>query len=410
MTNKIAFAKIGKSLKFAGKFSPIGGDNEGPALLRILANNNPDKTFYLVGRSDFQKLSEEQRLALFPYDNVIDCYVNHKPKSFTTVVDFFKEQGFQPDAFVVMVGQVGTVTIPGMIKQVHNPDLIASVIDMTVGYTSPITYWMNETRPRIIEVINDPRYDLSQSRDIIPHPTVSLSQFNYSYTKNSIQSYENQSRVEVQVPVKYAEMEKIFLYDRKVEDIDVSKRTTNMMIVLNEGKPSRYEMLKTYILNQINDIEIYGSWENEAALKDSRFKGSLQLEDLQNKLKSVRCSFIIPIAPGWITSKYIELIHAGVVPIFHPSYDAQNILDYPEALRATSPEAVKKIAAALEVDSFYESVISALRRKYLHSSLTDGSRLNQIIMKEIDPQYSPIDISKFQKKIPKPQGLEGFFS
>ena len=71
----IGFAKIGKSVKFKRtRFSPIGGDNEPSTVLISLANNNPDKTFYIIGRSDFSTLNESEVLDLFPYDNVIDIW------------------------------------------------------------------------------------------------------------------------------------------------------------------------------------------------------------------------------------------------------------------------------------------------------------------------------------------------
>ena len=51
----IAFAKLGKSIKFKGAFSPHGGDNESLAILLALANNNPNDTFYIAGKSDYAK-------------------------------------------------------------------------------------------------------------------------------------------------------------------------------------------------------------------------------------------------------------------------------------------------------------------------------------------------------------------
>ena len=71
----IGFGKIGKSVKFKrNRFSPIGGDNEPSTVLIALANNNPDKTFYIIGRSDFSTLNESESLELFPFDNVIDIW------------------------------------------------------------------------------------------------------------------------------------------------------------------------------------------------------------------------------------------------------------------------------------------------------------------------------------------------
>lgn len=407
--SKIAFAKIGKSLKFCSAYSPVGGDNEGPALLRILANHNPDKTFYIVGRSDFHKLDQRQRLELFPYDNVVDCWAGFRgPAKQEHVRDYFDRNG-QPDAFIAMPGQIGTVTIQGIIQQVKDRSLIASVIDMTKNYTSPITFWMNEVKPYTVEIINDPRYDLAQSRDIIKVPDVSLSQYDYFYVKNNIKSYADQDRIETNVNVKYAGMEKIFMYGRKREPIDVSKRTTNFMVVLNEGSPSRYDMLNDWVLKDIKDVEIYGRWEDERALKDPRFKGSMQLEDLQNKLKTVRCSFIIPIAPGWVTSKYIELIQAGVIPILHPSYDTQNHTTIPEYLRPKNLQELKMLLLSIENDTFYSLAIGDLQSFFCTKEAYSGSAINQAIFNAIDNSYQQVDLSEYKKKEIEPEGLDSFF-
>ena len=145
---RIAFAKVGKSIKFASAFSPIGGDNEAPAILRALANNNPNITFYIVGRSDFHKLDEIKVHELFPYGNVVDVWGKTRFLSetdkFNHIIQQHKKYDFEYG--IMMFGQVGTVTIPGRIQQVKNRDLIASVIDMTKNYTSPITMWMNECK------------------------------------------------------------------------------------------------------------------------------------------------------------------------------------------------------------------------------------------------------------------------
>jgi len=393
----IAFSKIGKSIKFHTKYSPSGGDNEASQLLCILANNNPDKTFYIVGRSDFSKMSSTQSSEMFKFGNVIDTYAS-RPKNakYTWLNDYFADK--KVDVHIAMTGQIGTVTIPGKIKQVRNPELIASVIEMTRGYSTDTISWMNDNQHiPVLNVINDPRYDMSQSRDMIVNPKWSLSQFNYSYIKNSIRSYEDQTRDEHTINVKYAEMEKIFLYGRSEVPINIKDRIVNFMVVLNEGSPSRYPMLNEWILSKVEDVEVYGSWSDERALSDSRFKGSLVIDELQKKLSNVRSTFIIPIAPGWVTSKYIEMIHAGVVPFLHPTYDSSNLTGLPEFLRPKTPEELFKRIEQLKDDSVYMKVISALRHKYLSSCYTDGSKLNKIIMTEIDSAYQAPDLSLYNR-------------
>ena len=403
----VAFAKIGKSLKFASAYSPIGGDNEGPAMLRLLANNNPDMSFYLVGRSDFNKLTDKQRAELFPYGNVVNCYTKGAATP-TSVISFFEHHNIRPDVFIAMPGQIGTVTIPGKIQQINNPSLIASVIDMTKNYTTPIVSWMNEVKVPIVEIINDPRYTLKQSRDIIPHPHVSLSQYDFTYVKNSILSYVDQTRVEHTVTAKYAEMEKIFLYDR-ISPVNNRERKTNFMVVLNEGSPSRYNMLKQWVLDEIKDVEVYGKWEHTETLNDSRFCGSMNIDELQDKLKDVRSTFIIPIADGWVTSKYIEMIHAGVVPFLHPSYDGQNHLGLPEFLRPKNSKELLERIEMMKNDESYTKVIDALQKKYCKPEYYNGTKLCEIIFGSTNSNYVLPDLSKFKKQTYEDFSLENFF-
>jgi len=407
----IAFCKIGKSIKFASAFSPIGGDNEAPSLLRLLANNNPDITFHIVGRSDFYKLSQKERINLFNYDNVVDSFEGKRgAANEDTVIDYFNDLGFQPDACISMVGQVGTVTIPNRIQQVKNPDLTASVIDMTKNYSTPITKWWNEnTNMKLVEIINDPRYVLNQSRDIIINPTVSLGQYDYTYKKSTMLSYENQERVDHEIHASYAGVERIFQYDRKFVEARADGRDTNFMIVLNEGSPSRYKTLNQWVLNKIDDVEIYGKWEHPETENDPRFKGSMKLEELQEKLKSVRATFIIPIAPGWVTSKYIEMINAGVIPFFHESYDTQDNTKVPSWLRIKTAD---QFAQALELvanDEVYNKMIKELQDTFCTKEYYDGTALNDIVMSNTIEDYVRPDLSKYEKAEIEPEGLESFF-
>lgn len=407
----IAFCKIGKSIKFASAFSPIGGDNEAPSLLRLLANNNPDITFHIVGRSDFYKLSQKERVSLFNYDNVVDTFEGKRGAADEdTIIDYFNDLGFQPDACISMVGQVGTVTIPNRIQQVKDPSLFASVIDMTKNYTTPIVKWWNENLDmKLVEIINDPRYVLNQSRDLIINPTVSLSQYEGTYTKNTMLSYEDQERVPREIPMVYAGVERIFQYDREFKKATADGRDTNFMVVLNEGSPSRYNTLKEWVLNKIDDVEIYGKWDHKNTVDDTRFKGSMKLEELQDKLKKVRATFIIPIAPGWTTSKYIEMIHAGVIPFFHESYDTQNHTKVPSWLRIKSAEQFAESLKLIENDSVYEKMITELQDMFCTEEYYNGKVLNNTVMSNTISGYKSPDLTKYNKAEVKPEGLEGFF-
>jgi hypothetical protein len=402
----IAFSKIGKSIKFNPTGTSAGGEIEPQAIIRGLANNNPDIMFYLIGRSNYSRLSDLERSKLFDYENVTDCYAE-KPKDISThLEEFFSSRGIVLDAHVAMPGQIGTVTIPGKIQQIKHPELMASVIDMTKNYTTPIiSYWNDHPELKTIEIITDPRYVFDQARDIIQDPIVSLGQYNYEYTKSTIESYENQVRTERQIKVTYDGIETNFMYGLDKPNKN-RERAIHFMIVLNEGSPSRYKFLDEWVLSNIEDVEIYGKWEDERTKSDSRFKGPLAWKDLHTKLTNVRASFAIPIAPGWVTSKYAELIHSGVIPILHPTYDTQNNLDYPDILRPKTTNDLKKLIELVKDDKFYTKMIDFLQNKYCRPEYYDGTFLSKHILSNVYDNYElPNKTSYTENTVKKPKKL-----
>jgi len=412
----IGFCKIGKSVKFkTNKYSPVGGDNEASCTLRSLANNNPDKTFYIIGRSDFGTLNDNEKVELFPYGNVIDVWhgvgLDISEEYFRHVINYFKKNEIELDFTVMMVGQVGSVTIPDKIQKVRDIDDTkpASVLDMTKWYVTPISTWLNECKPFYVEIVNDPRYTMRQSRDLFHLPAISLGQYDFEYTTNAISSYEDQTRIERKVKSVYAGMETAFCNDYEYTKETNTNRNIDFMVVLNEGKPSRYDLLKEWVLDHFDDVEVYGKWEHESAKEDKRFRGSKHIEEIQSMMNNVKFTFIIPIAKGWTTSKYIEMIHAGVIPFLHPTYDEQRHLPIPEFFRPSTPEEFRNSMNTLLADpAAYEKALNGLRKAVLKPEYYDGTFINDKIMKAVDPTYQRPDASGFSKKTVTT--LEDFFA
>lgn len=405
----IAFAKIGKSIKFAGKgYTPTGGDNEPEGCLLALANNNPDITFYIVGRSNYKTLTDLERSELFPFGNIIDVWSDYNKNNpiENHLIDYFNINKIQIDFSIFLIGQIGIVTIPNKINKLKDESPgFASVIQMTLLYTTPIYNWINETNIPYLEIINDPRYRSNQARDLLRGPTYSLSQYNETYTRKFIRSYEDQTLIEESINSVYSGVETLFCVNRKLPSRELNKeKSDNFVIVLNEGKPSRYKMLEEWILSRIEDVSIYGAWDHEKTKTDSRFLGSRQLDEIQNIMSNVKYTFIIPIKDGWVTSKYIEMIHAGVIPFFHPSYDRQNHLDVPEFIRPDTPEELEKRIKILETnDEFRLEVITLLQNKYCKPEYYSGDFINEVIMKTVykhfDREYKKSDLETFNKQI-----------
>jgi hypothetical protein len=193
-------------------------------------------------------------------------------------------------------------------------------------------------------------------------------------------------------------METAFCGDYEyTEEVNVN-RNTNFMVVLNEGKPSRYDLLREWVLDKFDNVEVYGKWEHGAATVDSRFKGSLHINELQKKLQDVKFTFIIPIKEGWVTSKYIEMIHAGVIPFLHPTYDMQGHLPIPEFLRPKTPEEFFRRMEMIDTHEAHQNLLKELRKAVLKPEYYDGTFINDKIMNAFDPNYTRPDVRAFEKK------------
>src|SRR5699024_703669 len=199
--------------------------------------------------------------------------------------------------------------VPGKTWQVRDTSLIACCIDMTANYTSPITVWLNENRLSddknipIIEVINDPRYTLNQPRDIMFSPECGVSQFDYQYINTTIKNYEEQlDKTDNVIDVTYNGVEKAFLINKDFPDNAEKERSRKFTVVLNEGKPSRYKEFNKWILShdEFRDIDVFGKWDDSITESDERFKGALDINEVQKIMEDTRYTFIIPIKDGWV--------------------------------------------------------------------------------------------------------------
>jgi hypothetical protein len=209
-------------------------------------------------------------------------------------------------------------------------------------------------------------------------------------------SYTDQTINKKEINSEYANVETTFLIDKErdkfnessnsLEDLfgdthdQTSKKAIKFMIVCNQGNPSRYPDLKKYILDHIQDVDIYGKWNENILNNDSRFKGSKKFNELQSMLPSVKYTFCIPIKKGWCTAKFYEMAHYGIIPFLHPTYDEQNNLKCPEILRVKdSADLFQKIEYLESDENAYNNLRTELD-KLLKDEYYDGTFLNTRIM------------------------------
>ena len=201
------------------------------------------------------------------------------------------------------------------------------------------------------------------------------------------------------IPSTYSAMETIFLIGQDKEKQSAETETSsldtffgtaapeasgqkdiNFMIVLNEGRPSRYNLLKQTILNDVQDVAIYGKWDERTVGDDARFKGSLPFHELQTMLPRVKYTYCIPIKKGWVTMKFWEMAHYGIIPFLHPTYDEQNHLNVPPFLRVKDSKDLFKKIQFLEANPDAYAALRDAISDMLKPSYYSGEHLNSVTL------------------------------
>lgn len=401
----IAIGKIGKSILFdSKKFGAIGGDNEPQAYYRMLFDKHPDWTFYLIGKSDYSLINYRLRDQINKNNNVIDVWEGFPDFKGTSKRLRAQEWMYQKieelpkmDCAILFAGPDGTANIEGKVDLATDPGNIARPLEALINYTGPIYEFLNITKTPYSVIVTDPRYFPPRGNDIFVPAHKALSQYNEEVIHKCYLDYNDVSdRKKFPVKVTYDAVETIFLLDKEkgVDDTPVSlssffedeeaiDKTVKFMVVLNEGRPSRYDMLNEYVLKEIDDVDIYGKWSDERTLNDPRFKGPKKFLELQEMLSKVKYTFIIPIKKGWVTAKFWEMAHYGIIPFMHPTYDEQNNLKCPEFLRVKSAKDLHKRIEYLEQNPDKYDIIKKQLDDMLKEEYYNGDYLDNITMNTI---------------------------
>ena len=399
----IAIGKIGKSIKFGpeekgkGKKAMTAGSIDARIIFQTLIKFNPQHKFYLIGRSNFSRLKPEIRNKIDPHKNVIDVWAGfhdwfetQDDKDEVTESWRFIEHVIKTnDKFHIglfIAGGVLDYAVQGktLKEGKHIKTLMAAA-----KYAGPIHHFINETKIPYMVLSLDPRCYPKPTKDILIPPKRILQLKNETMEVEHRVSYETDEMVIDKVPAVYSGIETLYAVEEDEPagldaffDEPEQKRDINMVLWLNEGKPSRYNDLKNFILDSVDDVEVYGVW-NEKALKDPRIQ-QVAMSELSWQFPRTKYTFCIPIAPGWATGKFWEMIKHGIIPFMHPEYDDQKNIGFPEELR------VKDSNDLLEKINLYNSDEKLYNR--LHKQLKDmitpeiksGKYINDIIMKNVE--------------------------
>lgn len=397
--------KIGKSAKFnSSTWSAIGGDNEFPTLIKKMAEINPNDTFIIIGRNDIEKHREALNLP----SNLIDVYVNaskEEKKDVNYINTVLSNKKI--DGCFLLSGPTANCNIPNKSYKRNELKLgkkeYAKSLETFQNYVAPLYQYLNESNIPWVMIANDPRY-IGQGNDLMNQPKKILSQYDETILMQTFDNWNDQNYVKNEIESVYAGMEKIFLIDKKLPK--QMNKTIGFMMVLNEGNngvKSRYPMLKEYVLDSMQDVAIYGKWDEETIGDDKRFKGPKKFEDLQSELPHVKYTFIIPIKKGWVTAKWVEMIANGIIPFFHPTYDEQKHCNVPEYIRINNPKELGEKIAELESNpDLYNKVLNECLDCITEDDF-NGTKITNTILNQL-PLINKVGI-EFKDTIIKEQNV-----
>ena len=421
----IAVGKIGKSILFDyKKWGLIGGDAAPSILFTGLASMNPDVMFYIVGKSDWNNLTDSEKERLAPNNNIIDMW-SAKATDLGQGVwcerdvpyNFVKRNKIYIDACVLFAGPCGNVNMKDLILTVatkNNPiRKIAKPLEMFEKYAGPIIHFLNMTMVPHFMIVEDPRYIPLKTRDLWNPEKLYLSQYEtICQPIKRIDSYDKQNIVQPRIPVTYDGVETIFMMGEEREDFRIWEKTNKMLVIMNgsvsSGGMDRYPEIKNYILNQFPETQIYGAeWSEEIYATDSRFK-KVRMANILDEVKATKYTLIIPIKNKWVTSKFWKMAQFGILPFMHPTYDTQKHIKCPDFLRVSSPEEFKQRIDYLEEHPEKYKILLNELYLMLKDEYYDGRYINNVIMSNVykliklDWKYSnsknQLKISEFQMK------------
>jgi hypothetical protein len=359
----VVIGKMGRTIYFnRDRWGASAGNNEAPVLFSTIAKMNPNNTYYLIGKSDFSRVSDEVRAEWFPHNNIIDCWVGWNSKEHDPTTWIWEQLKDIDIEYGVIHGGMSSLSIPGRIycldRKTGLPnDQIRKPIQSLVNYCSPITYYLNESGINWMTITSDGRYMPLPARDIINPEKISLGVKEGVAEFKRMKSYEDQvTMVEHKTELRYAAAEFQYLLDTKISGTKHGEeKTQKIALFFHQYDNKKRIKAITEIVDAFGEDEIcvYGKWDNEI-YTSPKYKGSVSYDDLQELLPHVKYTFCYPIVPGDISAKWVEAARAGIIPFLHESYDSDRLLvkyhNIPEWVYVKSAEEMKQKIEYLEAN------------------------------------------------------------
>lgn len=385
---KIAIFPIGSSMKFKKEqIKRSDGTSEYFKLFYGLARNASVSEIWILQRSDWKKLDNDEKISIDPRGVIRDIYTEfkielppgrradengnllpHTPENRDKYKDLWEKlKGLeQPDFGIGFASQGLTmVNIPGIVPGIKDPSKMTGALDMTLIYGAPIIHYLNMSKLPWFMILTDPRYvkKTQKWRDMVNGPKECIAQFNdiINFTHyNKYPEITSGEEITEVLPISYSGIEKLNLIGEQIINPSTVEKTNKFSIVAMQssyGKDKfdyRLEELKKWILNahDSKDWKIYGKWAERFTEGYPQFCGYVTPEEIDTIFNETRYTLIIPIRPHWVTSKYAEMLRCGVITFYHPEYDTQfSTLPKDHYLRVSTPEELYQKIEELENDN-----------------------------------------------------------
>ena len=400
---KVGFFKLGKAIKFnENSWGAIGGDCEPKQLINSIAKRNPNIEYWLLSPNDLGRVRAKEKPAvqsLFgpPVETESAAPSNVKEfhstmadrKSSDEAAQIIKDLDL--DFIFFYTGPSSTVNIPDYINKVDGTGRVKS-LDFFKYYAAPIIKAMNELEKKvpIVGLLVDNRYILAcKDWNDNNRPTYYLAQNTFTKTEEFFCNPPLRDIKTIESTYEYSGIETVFLLDKKRYDTDElfeMKKTNSFMMLQNQGKGSggmdRWDPVRDYIVKNNIETDIYGKWDDDLKKEYPKwFKGEKRIETMTDELLATKYTFCVPIKEGMVTSKYAEMLHYGIIPFLHPSYDTDfNVFPEGHFIRCKSPEDLKKKVQFLNDNpEHYKKLFYNLQEKYLKDSYYTGEHVDNKI-------------------------------
>jgi len=400
---KVGFFKLGKAIKFnENSWGAIGGDCEPKQLINSIAKRNPNIEYWLLSPNDLGRVRAKEKPAvqsLFGPPAETESAAPSNVKEFHSTMADRKSadeaaqniKDLDLDFIFFYTGPSSTVNIPDYINKVDGTGRVKS-LDFFKYYAAPIIKAMNELEKKvpIVGLLVDNRYILAcKDWNDNNRPTYYLAQNTFTKTEEFFCNPPLRDIDTIESTYEYSGIETVFLLDKKRYDTDElfeMKKTNSFMMLQNQGKGSggmdRWDPVRDYIVKNNIETDIYGKWDDDLKKEYPKwFKGEKRIETMTDELLATKYTFCVPIKEGMVTSKYAEMLHYGIIPFLHPSYDTDfNVFPEGHFIRCKSPEDLKKKVQFLNDNpEHYKKLFYNLQEKYLKDSYYTGEHVDNKI-------------------------------